>query len=99
MSAELRRAWDQRVERGLTHLPRWLCRTIAWLRVPSHWWVRWLAALLLIAGGFAGFLPVLGFWMLPLGLALLAEDVPGIKSPLERLSRRLAGIWHRLRGH
>jgi hypothetical protein len=26
------------------------------------------------------FLPVLGIWMLPLGLALLAEDVPALRS-------------------
>jgi hypothetical protein len=30
--------------------------------------------LVLIAGGGLGFLPVLGFWMLPLGLAVIALD-------------------------
>ena len=34
-------------------------------------------AMLLIIGGVLGIvLPVLGFWMVPLGLALLAIDVP-----------------------
>ena len=34
--------------------------------------------LLLIVGGGLGFLPVLGFWMMPLGLAIAALDVAPI---------------------
>jgi hypothetical protein len=34
----------------------------------------------LIGGGMLAFLPVLGVWMIPLGLALLAEDVPALRS-------------------
>ena len=41
----------------------------------------------LIVGGVLGFLPVLGFWMIPLGVAVLAYDVPSA----ERLRRRLEG--------
>ena len=37
--------------------------------------LRLVAGLLLICGGFLGFLPVLGFWMIPLGLAVAALDV------------------------
>jgi len=37
--------------------------------------VRLLVGLLLMAGGVVGFLPVVGFWMLPLGLAVAALDV------------------------
>jgi hypothetical protein len=39
-------------------------------------------------------LPVLGFWMVPLGLALLAIDVPFLRGPFVRLlafiNRKLA---------
>jgi len=38
-------------------------------------------------------LPVLGFWMLPVGLVLLSEDVP----PLARASSRLLGWVERRR--
>jgi hypothetical protein len=31
------------------------------------------------------FLPVLGVWMLPLGLALLAEDVPGLRAQRSKI--------------
>ena len=36
---------------------------------------RLLLGLLLIAGGVVGFLPVLGFWMIPLGIAVAALDI------------------------
>ena len=39
-----------------------------------HFSVRWVVGALLILGGIAGFLPVLGFWMIPLGLLVLAPD-------------------------
>lgn len=41
---------------------------------------RGLLGLVMIAGGIVGFLPILGFWMVPLGIALVATDIP----PLQR---------------
>jgi hypothetical protein len=38
-----------------------------------------------MSAGFVGFLPVLGFWMLPLGLILIAQDIPPLQPPLARL--------------
>ena len=35
--------------------------------------------------------------MLPLGLALIADDVPGLKCRLEQAACWLERIWHRLR--
>ena len=46
--------------------------------------LRGVLGICLIAGGILGFLPILGFWMIPLGLALLATDIP----PLEKWLRR-----------
>jgi hypothetical protein len=39
----------------------------------------------LTVGGCFGFLPVLGFWMAPLGLAVMAQDVPLMRRPTARL--------------
>ncbi len=47
----------------------------------------------LIAGGFVGFLPILGFWMLPLGLLVLSVDVPAVR----RFRRRFSVWWARRR--
>jgi len=41
--------------------------------------VRGLIGLVLIFLGILGFLPILGFWMIPLGLAVLATDIPPLK--------------------
>lgn len=41
--------------------------------------VRGLIGLVLIFLGLLGFLPILGFWMIPLGLAVLATDIPPLK--------------------
>lgn len=46
-------------------------------RVNSmHFSLRWLLGLSLIIGGILWILPVLGLWMLPLGLLILAPDFP-----------------------
>jgi hypothetical protein len=42
-------------------------------RVPPG--LRLVVGLLLMLGGVFGFLPVLGFWMIPLGLGVAALDV------------------------
>lgn len=48
--------------------------------------VRGILGFVLLIMGFLGFLPILGFWMIPLGLALMATDIP----PLARwLKKRL----------
>jgi hypothetical protein len=39
---------------------------------------RWVVGLMLIIGGIFGFLPVLGFWMIPLGLGVAALDIKPI---------------------
>jgi hypothetical protein len=66
---------DRRVPIGVS-------RFIRWLRVPSSFAVRLAIAILLILGGIFSFLPVLGIWMLPLGLLLIAQDVPFLQKPL-----------------
>ncbi|MDR6101994.1 purine-cytosine permease-like protein [Agrobacterium larrymoorei] len=43
---------------------------------------------LLIIGGFLGFLPILGFWMVPLGLLVLSQDLR-----IVRRKRRQLAIW------
>jgi len=44
--------------------------------------VRAVCGVLLFCGGLLGFLPILGFWMIPLGLALIASDVPLLRKRL-----------------
>ena len=59
-------------------------RFVGWLRKPQSRYARIPLAALLIVGGVFSFLPVLGLWMLPLGLVLFAQDVPVLQKPMAR---------------
>jgi hypothetical protein len=63
-------------------VPISVSQSIRWLRKPSSFAVRLVVALLLILGLIFSFLPVLGLWMLPLGLLFIAQDVPLLQKPL-----------------
>ncbi len=89
--------WDARIERGLAHAPDWLRAAVHWLRAPSRFWVRLIAGILLIVGGFLAILPIFGLWMLPLGLALIADDVPWLQVRLEQAARWCERMWRRVR--
>ena len=52
-----------------------LARGRMWVRRHIPPGFRLPIGVVLIAGGFLGFLPVLGFWMIPLGLVVAAMDV------------------------
>jgi len=89
------RSHEHRIERLIGRLPNALQPTIRWLRRPSSRWVRIPAGVLLIGGGILSVLPLLGIWMLPLGLMLLAEDLP----PLRRVRDRVLDWIARHRPH
>jgi hypothetical protein len=86
---------EARLERLIQRLPQRVQQTIGWLRRPSSRWVRLPAGVLLIAGSLLSLLPVFGLWMLPLGLMLLAGDMP----PLRRAADRLLDWLERRRPH
>ena len=71
---------DWRLQRLIDRLPPRLGAAVRFLRRPSGRWLRIPAGLLLIFGGILSFLPILGLWMLPLGLLLLAEDLRMLRS-------------------
>jgi hypothetical protein len=93
--ARLNRQFD-RIERAVP-LSRGF---LGWIRRPSSRLVRIPLGLLLIFGGIFSFLPILGIWMLPLGLLLLALDLPFLQGPLNRLilwGERRWTVWRRSR--
>ena len=77
---KLNRQLDQ-MER---QLPESVSRSLRWLREPSSRWVRVPLGIILILAAFLSFLPILGIWMLPLGLLLLAQDIPFLRRPTTR---------------
>ena len=63
------------------------------VKVPAHPIIRISIGFLLILGGCLGFLPILGFWMLPLGVIVLSIDLP----PVRRFRRRIEVWWGKRR--
>jgi hypothetical protein len=86
---------DPRLAHLIERLPSSTRPALRWLRRPSSRLLRISAGALLCVGGVFGILPVLGFWMLPAGLVLLAEDVP----PLTRARGRLLDWVEQRRPH
>jgi hypothetical protein len=64
-------------------------KTLYWgqNRVPRG--IRSLIGLLFMVGGVFGFLPILGFWMLPLGAAFVAMDIPPARRHIDAWMRKL----------
>lgn len=71
---------------------------VRFLRADHSRLIRIPLGILMIVGGVFSFLPLLGIWMLPLGLMLLAVDIPFLRGPVARLMikvRRWSGRWLR----
>ncbi len=63
--------------------------------MPASRLGRLVVGVLLVIGGILGFLPVVGFWMIPLGLIVLSVDFPFIRRRRRRLEVRLGRWWHK----
>lgn len=55
------------------------------LKIPTNPLSRQILGILLVVGGILGFLPILGFWMLPLGLVILSIDLPLLRKYRRRI--------------
>jgi hypothetical protein len=85
---------DRELDRLQDRLPDSAASVVQKVRDPRLRPYRIPLGVALTAGGVVGFLPILGFWMLPLGLAVLAQDVPVMRSPMARL---VAAVNRRLK--
>ena len=68
----------QRIRHSVRRYPRWL---------------RLGIGVLLLLGGILGFLPIVGFWMFPLGLLVLSYDLPLVRRWRRRLEVRGLRRW------
>lgn len=89
----------EKLNRKLDHiekqLPNRAGRVVQWLREPSSRWVRIPVGILLILGGIFSIFPVLGLWMLPIGLLLLAQDIPFLRRPMRKALSWTERQWTR----
>jgi hypothetical protein len=59
-----------------------LRRAVMWGQENVPPGVRSVLGIVLVIAGVFGFLPILGFWMIPLGGALIALDIPPLRRRL-----------------
>ena len=88
----------EHLERLVARLPPPIRPAAAFLLRPGAKWVRLPMGVLLVVGGVFGFLPILGFWMVPLGALLLAQDIPVLRGPTVRNLEAVQHWWERRRG-
>jgi hypothetical protein len=60
--------------------------------LPGNPVLRVMLGIVLIIGGVLGFLPILGFWMIPLGLVVLSVDFAPIRK-FRRWATVKLGYW------
>lgn len=78
--------------------PDRVARVIRWLRNPKGKWVRLPLGLLIIAANLFGpVVPFLGIEFVPLGLLLIAQDVPPLRKPVADMTLWLERKWVRWR--
>jgi len=78
-------------------------RTIS---LPGSRLARICIGIVLVLCGIVGFLPILGFWMIPLGLIVLSIDLPWVRRLRRGATVRLfrwmkknyPGLWKRIEG-
>jgi len=71
--------FHEEMDRFQNHIPTWV--GLNRLRGERAKWLRVPTGAALIGCGVLGFLPlpIVGIWMLPVGLALLAHDIPTMR--------------------
>jgi len=63
------------------------------LNLPQNRWARISIGVGLVFLGLLGFLPVLGFWMIPAGFLVLATDIPAVRRFNRRAVVAIKGWW------
>lgn len=61
------------------------------IKLPQSRTLRIIVGIALIIGGILGFLPVVGFWMIPLGFLVLSQEFHLVR----RFRRRMTVKWGR----
>jgi len=64
---------------------------------PSTRLGRTVLGIALICGGILGFLPILGFWMIPVGLIVLSRDFASVRRWRRKWSVKIGRWWSKFR--
>lgn len=67
------------------------------IRLPGSKPLRIALGIAFVVFGCVGFLPILGFWMVPVGLLILSADSPTVRRFNRRMTVRVMRWWRRIR--
>jgi len=90
---DIRTAFSMQV---MSKLQTRLRRLFSRKNLPRSKPARIAIGVLMVAFGLVGFLPVLGFWMVPVGLAILSIDIPVVRKFTHRAGVVLGRWWRKL---
>jgi hypothetical protein len=100
-TAKRKHPHDDALEQSFTRLGRMLpkpaARALRWLHDPKSRFVRLPLGILFIIASFFWFLPVIGIEFLPIGLLLIAQDVPFLRRPVGRFMLKLLDAADRVK--
>ncbi len=65
------------------------------IHLPKSRLLRIALGVVLLVGGIFGFLPIVGFWMIPLGFIVLSHDLPSVRRWRRRMTVRWGARWRR----
>jgi hypothetical protein len=88
---------DEAYEKLSRLLPQRLQPALRWLHSPRSRLVRMPLGILCIVASFFFWMPVVGLEFFPIGLLLLAHDVPFLRRPAGRLTLWLISLFERAR--
>lgn len=94
---DARRELDRAYEGLEREVPDRVSRALRWLRDPKARKIRIPLGVLFLVGGLLWFLPVVGLELIPIGLLLIAQDVPFLRKPVARAMLWLEARWRALR--
>lgn len=73
--------------------PRWMSKHIRWLHSSKSRKFRLPIGIFLIACGLVGFLPIVGYEFIPVGLLVIAQDIPFMRKPMGKFVLWLLDKW------
>jgi len=88
---------DEAFDQLEAELPQRAARAVHWTRGPRARWVRLPLGILAICFAVFWFMPIIGLEWLPIGLLLIALDVPFMQRPVGLFILWLLEKWKQLR--
>lgn len=85
---------ERRFARQVERLRRW-APALGGTLAPGWWLIRVPLGIVLVLGSFLAILPFFGLWMMPLGLLLLAIDLPVLRPLVASLVVRFRAVARR----